>query len=403
MKSQANMIIISEYKAFIDIFGTVDLKLLQKAFVKVLFMFVLLLCFENSLAQFPPRQKAQQDFSPKVHYYPFYNGVQMIEIDRITPFYQEVAHLEMTQPRALAWEMILGPAPTNSYLFRNEHGQIVKSYGDHDGIQLKKVEASKALIVPHNNWKVMLGRMSLYGGARLNFFPHYAIGNGEEGSVGLIDSLGNITLPQKYHAVYSENEHFITVNNFKHTLLDKDMKPSYSCKDCQLTFYDDYQEGVMVLKGDLRGLISFSGKEVIPCKYDMILPRFHDQGLLEVRLGGRMGLVNWKGEEVLPAEYQSIGEFSFGLLNCRKNELWGYVNAKGETIIPHQFSIAMNFKGGFAKVAIKKVGNYYFGFINTKGEIVVPLEYEKAEELENGMVKVKPYGTERWQTLELAN
>lgn len=342
-----------------------------------------------------------QDFSPQVRYFPFYNGVQMIEIDRISSFYQEVAHLEMTQPRALTWEMVLGPAPTNTYLFRNEQGQIVKSYGDHDAIQLKKVEASRALIVPHNNWRVMLGRMSAYGGSRLNFFPHYAIGNREEGSVGLIDSLGHLILPQKYHAVYSENEHFITVNNFKYTLLDKDMNQSYSCEDCQLAFYDDYQEGVMLLKGNLRGLISFSGKEVIPCEYDMILLRFQNQGLLEVRLGGRMGLVNWKGEEVLPVKYQSIGEFSSGLLNCRKNDLWGYVNAKGETIIPHQFNIGLNFKDGFAKVAKKRDGKYYFGLINMKGEMVLPLEYEKVEEVGEGKVKVKRFGEKGWSVVNL--
>lgn len=371
-------------------------------FQSFIFLLMLIFVFGNSLrAQKTDKLFANQDFSPHVNYFPFYNGVQMIEIDRISSFYQEVAYLEMTQPRALSWAMVLGPAPTNTYLFRNEQGQIVKSFGEHDDIRLKKVEASRALIVPHNNWKVMLGRMSPYGGSRLNFFPHYAIGNEEEASVGLIDSLGNIILPQKFHAVYSEKEYFITMKNFEYSLLDKNMNSRYSCEDCQLAFYDDYQEGVMLLKGNLLGLISFSGQEVIPCKYDMILPRFHDQGLLEVRLGGRVGMVNWDGEEVLPLAYQSLGDFSSGLLNCRKNDLWGYVNSKGETVIPHQFTIGLNFKEGFAKVAKKVDGTYYFGLINVKGEIVLPLEYEKVEEVEDDKVRVKRFGEKGWMDVYL--
>ena len=409
MKPQANKIIISEYKAFTYIIGTLDLKLLPKVFVKVLFMFVLLLCFENSFAQFPPRQKGQQDFSPKVHYYPFYNGVQMIEIDRASAYHREVSFLEFSQPRALSWSMVLGPAPMNIYIFRNEQGQINKQFGDTEEvpeIHILDVAECRPLIRAHHHWQNRFEKLSIFS-ASLDYFPHYQIGSRfddrNENGLGLIDSLGNVILEPEYQEIYADQEMFIVQKDGQFSLLDKFLNEKYTCKNCRLAFYSEYPQGILLMRKDLRGLMDFSGKLLIPCEYTMILPRFQEQGLAEVRLGGRIGLVKMNGEVVLPLKYQSMGDFTAGLLNCRKDDFWGYVNQYGETIIPHQFSIALNFKEGYAKVAIKKGGNYYFGFINTKGEIVVPLEYEKAEELDNGMVKVKPYGKDRWQTLELGN
>jgi len=402
MKSESSIFINSEYKDLKSGFGSIDLKRTPKAFSKLLFLFGLLVCCMNSFAQFPTPKKRQEDFTPKAYYYPFYNGVQMIEIDRATAHYREVSFLEFSQPRALSWSMVLGPAPMNIYIIRNEQGQVIKQFGDPQDvpeIKILDVAACRPLIRTHNHWQNRVEKLSL-SSASLDYFPHYLVGlrfdDRNENGLGLIDSLGNVILEPVYQELYSEREMFVVQKNGRVELLNKYMEEQYACKNCRLLFYDQFPQGVMLVEGDLRGLMDFSGNILIPCKYSMILPRFQKLGLAEVRLQGKIGLVKMNGEEVLPLKYQIIGDFSAGLLNCRKDDFWGYVNQHGETVIPHQFSIAMNFKEGFAKVAIKKEGNYYFGFINTKGEIVVPLEYEKAEEPENGEVRVKRFGEKRW-------
>ncbi len=39
----------------------------------------------------------EPDGSPKIHYYKFYNGIQMIEFDYLTPYHERINYLEQAQ------------------------------------------------------------------------------------------------------------------------------------------------------------------------------------------------------------------------------------------------------------------------------------------------------------------
>jgi len=336
----------------------------------------------------------EPDGSPNIHYYKFYNGIQMIELDYLTPYHQRVNYLEQTKPRALTWEMVLGPPQSNVYLFRNESGDIIKSYGNSGSVyDLLSVEKSKEIAKPHNTFGAMIGSSLGFSGIGTRYFPYYLLGGSSDfdsnsGALGLIDSLGNVILTQSYDVIWQHDQLFITRKGNLNELRDDKLKVIYSSNEYTLQPANRNSNCADIYTGNKFGLMNSKGELIIPCKYDMLVGGFNHYGLAEVRRDGLTGFVNKKGEEVIECKYQSVGEFREGLLNVRLNDKWGYIDTTGKTIIPHKYDIGINFYEGLACVALKENGTWHFGYINKEDKIVIPLIYSNAKDFHGGRAEV---------------
>ena len=73
---------------------------------------------------FRPKLASQLD----TLYYPFYGGIQMIEVDHIGYWDRTIFFLEQSEPRAMPHSMF-NPMPIgNEYFFRDTVGNIVKAF-----------------------------------------------------------------------------------------------------------------------------------------------------------------------------------------------------------------------------------------------------------------------------------
>lgn len=352
--------------------------------------FLLLLPLLSS-AQFPFMSETEPTGEPEIHYYKFYDGIQMIEFDYLSAYHKRINYLEQAKPRALTWEMVLGPPHPNVYLFRNEHGEIVKQYGSAETSKLLSVSASKEIAESHNSFFAQLGSVVGFSQISTRYFPYYLIGslsNNSESALGLIDSFGNVVLQPEYMVIWQHGDIFITRTDSISELRDKHLRIRFSSSEYQLQPAQFHTGFADISKDDKWGLMDSTGKMIVPCKYSMLIDAFNAYGLAKVSNAGGFGYVDSTGDEVIKCKYQSVGEFSEGLLDARFNDKWGYIDTKGNTIIPHKYDIGIWFEDGLARVAKREGSEYYFGYIDKEGNEVIPLIYTNAKDFEDGVAEV---------------
>jgi hypothetical protein len=363
------------------------------------FLLILPLC---TFGQFFQLNGKEPDGSPDIHYYRFNNGIQFIEFDYLSSYHRRVNYLEQAQPRALTWEMVLGPPKPNVYLLRDTNGVIIKQYGSIDTLQLLSVAKSLEVAKTHNSFGSRFGSQVGFSSISTRYYPYYLISEGLDLSDawnhhnsrthGLIDSIGNIVLPPVYSIIYPEDKLFITIKGDTSELRDIHLKLQFASTEYRLQPSYYHSNHVDIIKGDRSGLMDSSGKIVVPCNYDLLVGSFNEYGLAEVRQQGKHGFVNRKGKQVIPCEYQSVGKFSEGLIDVRKNEKWGYIDTLGRTVIPFRYEIGIWFEEGLARVAKRDEAGYHFGYINTSGDEVIPLIYSNAKDFRDGFAEVELNG-----------
>lgn len=344
-----------------------------------------------SFGQFPDFSKTEPTGEPDIHYYKFYNGIQMIELDYLSAYHRRVNYLEQAQPRALTWEMVLGPPHPNVYLFRNESGEIVNQYGDFHSIKLLSVQESLNKTKSHNSLDAQFGSFLGFSQISTRYFPYYLIGNQSDfltSRLGLIDSLGNKVLPAEYNIIWKHDNIFITRKGSTNELRDINLAIKFTSDEFQLQPAQYHRGYAAILKDEKCGLMDSVGTIVVPCEYDMLVGSFNEYGLAKVSKNRLIGYVDTSGKEVIKCKYQSVGYFKEGLLDARYDGKWGYIDVNGTTIIPHKYDIGIWFEDGLARVARKEAEQYYFGFIDKGGNEVIPLVYSNAKDFKNGIAEV---------------
>jgi len=365
---------------------------MNKTILALLFLIPTLL-----FGQFPQPGKNEPTGEPDIYYYKFYNGVQMIEFDYLSAYHRKVNYLEQAQPRALTWEMVLGPPHPNVYLFRNESGVIVKQFGITDTTKLLNVQESIKTAKPHNSFEARFGSVIGFSHITTRYFPYYLVGSKLIG-LGLIDSLGNEVLPQEFDVIWQTDNLFITRKGDTNELRDINLTVKFASNEFRLQPAQFHRGFADIIKDGKCGLLNSAGKIIVPCKYDMLIDQYNEEGLAKVCKNGLTGYVDTSGKEVITCKYQSAGCFKEGLLDVRYKEKWGYIDTNGKTIIPHKYDIGIWFEDGLARVAKKEAGQYYFGFIDKEGNEVIPLVYSNAKDFKNGIAEVMVDG--KWVKID---
>ncbi len=181
---------------------------------------------------------------------------------------------------------------------------------------------------------------------------------------------------------YSAKFFNIIPEKIKTGIVDKNgvyvLKPKYS------SIYD-FKNSVAVFnkKGKL-GLLSTTGSELLPAKYDKI-SKFSSEGVAIVQNSKKeFAVVDTLGSFVVPfGKYELIAEFSEGMAMVKVNKLIGYLNSRGIEVFKPQFKEAEHFSEGFAAIKSNKL----WGYID-KEKIAIKENFKKAENFSNGFAKV---------------
>ncbi|PNK60462.1 WG repeat-containing protein [Psychrobacter sp. FDAARGOS_221] len=139
------------------------------------------------------------------------------------------------------------------------------------------------------------------------------------------------------------------------------------------------------LDNDLFGLINAKGEEVAAPEYRAI--RYFSDGLLRIEKGHKEGLITTTGKVVLPTVYDDIGVLHDGYAEIliadseSNNVKKGLVNQKGEVIASPKYDEIFSAVGSDSDVLVvsikKSEDDIKYGLINLSGQIIVPIIYDK--------------------------
>lgn len=334
---------------------------------------------------FRPRMPEQID----TIYYPFYKGVQMIEVDHLAYWDRKIYYLEQAYPRALSYSMIEPPPPPNEYFFRDSTGTIIKAFNTFWSLEslnalFKDVPLNKKSnnlihqFIPTHAGKVAFSDgVWPYSPQPMNFFngfykvydlrnidtttqvKTYFQGNHNLYGAcksGLIDSLGNLVIPMKYDALYPLNNNLLAQLNGKWGVIDKEQKEIIPME------YDSYvwesQELISFAKnGKIRKHYRIDKSTVQNIgDYDEIInpENIHLYPLTMVKKDGRIGFIDSSYTEVVAPVYEMCESFyasGLKLVRVFRDGKWGYINKQGIEVIPCRFEDSENFGAdGYALV-----------------------------------------------------
>ncbi|MPM26614.1 hypothetical protein SDC9_73118 [bioreactor metagenome] len=322
-------------------------------------------------------------------YYPFYNGVQMIEVDHLAYWDQKIYYLEQAYPRALSYSMLEPPPPPNEYFFRDSTGAIIKAFNTFWSLESlnalykdvpldKKSNNLMHLLIPTHAGKVAFSEgVWPYSPQPMNFFNGYYkvydFANVDTTSkpdlyfqgnfspfanckVGLIDSFGNIKIPVKYEDILPLKNNLLIQINGKCGVVDKEQKVLVPIEYDSFTW--ESQELISFIKnGKVKKHFRIDKSTVQNIgDYDEIInPEYIDQyPLTMVKKDGRIGFIDSSYTEVVAPVYEMCESFyasDLKLVRVFRDNKWGYINKQGKEVIPCRFEDSENFgRDGYALV-----------------------------------------------------
>ena len=127
-------------------------------------------------------------------------------------------------------------------------------------------------------------------------------------------------------------------------------------------------EYVKASVGDSTGVLSVSGRVVVPLKYDYV-GRMNDD-MIVVSREGRFGCFDKDGTLAVPLEYDEIREYVDGMARFRYKGKYGFISKNGEIPVAPFSDDVENFSENYTLVTIKNK----VGFVNLQGDwLVVPM------------------------------
>lgn len=221
---------------------------------------------------------------------------------------------------------------------------------------------------------------------------------------GLINTEGKEIVPTKYDFIY-DPEHGVAAYELKEKvgLIDitngKELLPAdkYNSLDPSYLSNGLIKAGVGMQNSRKFGLITKSGKEIVPPIYDLIA--FFKNGKAKVRIGTyqnkREGMIDTTGKVIVPLKYKTLWDnFEDGLaLFQTVEDKYGFINESGKEVIPAltQYNNVNSFQPtvGLAKVFVGKFPNSKGGFIDRTGKEIIPPKYDQlGDYFSDGLISV---------------
>jgi WG containing repeat len=361
----------------------------------------------------------EEAFRPKMPtkidtlYYPFYNGIQMIEVDHIGYWDKKIYFLEQSQPRAMPHSMFHPMPIGNEYFFRDTSGIIVKAFNTEKSLTLltnhfNKVPLLKkstgiGFLYPHHlHQKHRDGVWYQSPQSLFNFSGHYKVSTGYAEQIstqynatdikqrtdikfGLIDSLGNITIPLEYNSIIPfynnilvqkgnkcgiityENKVLVTLSydNYEFDHYNQTIEPQKMANVYFRTAIDTENNKPIYTYNAV--FIARENKLTLLNNYDELYYKYSwspiedsSKRFIFITKNGKKGLLNENYQEIIPPRYE-IFEFSrnsTSLFRVSQNGKFGFWDKNFNEIIPFEYDYAENFQSDSTALVLKN-GKFY--------------------------------------------
>jgi hypothetical protein len=178
--------------------------------------------------------------------------------------------------------------------------------------------------------------------------------------------------------------------------IDKGQKTSWVVPKHRYDSFEQVRNDLWIVsKSGKYGIINTAGKEVIPVKYDAMLPPSPD-GYIPVSLGRKWGILNMNNHFTVPLtyKYERIYPYRDGLFRVLVNKKFGFIDGEGNMWISPQYAQARDCSEGMVPVVIRDK----WGFLDHKEVLKAQPYYESVSDFKNGSAIVKEGNT--WNLID---
>jgi hypothetical protein len=333
-----------------------------------------------------------QEFQPKsnpfnfeaitlpIYYFPFYDSVQVIEIDYYTQSLAQGAMNDAMYPRGgSSYHDAMMMNRMNGYLVRNLKGEIIANYGVLNVSQLNLSAPDSCQIITHKqrlnsiknqghfSFQQTLKDYCGYGYliSRV-FIPQKHSEMPERGVqlLGVLDTLGKIAIPMNHVSVdYTDGEYLVERYS---RLVYRPLTITVKSESSDQKVENDLKRFAIY---DSTFQLTFAGS-------DIPLKRISKNRYVKLN-SGAISFIDRFGNSLQSKTYLSISDASYSdlmIYNSKRNDTiyQGLLSRQLEEVTPAIFSSIIPFEHGF-KVQDAQKRN---GLLNLEGKLIVPFDLE---------------------------
>ena len=387
---------------------------------------------------------------PDTIYYPFYDGVQMIEIAHMSRWraqksaYDIRVNIEYYAKSSLPPPYPVPPPLSNEYYFRNKNGKIVKIFNSFYSVdslqQFFKSDTIKQLSYK-NHLPAFYNRFYLY-----DFTPqgYYKVFNAKnlrlkKKSLRFIDLHINLSPPtiksqklrryaydypyryqylDSYYNTHKLYNHILNPEEVLFGLIDSLGKVTVPIEYQQLFFW---KVNFLVKKQNKWGIIDKNNQVIFPVIYNQLQMKARDFLVLKadkseslilykdqmIKLkyyddikdykpyfivveNGKWGLLDSLGKQLIPCKYNDLytGDRKRGYFIVKQNNLYGFIDLK----TGRKSRVAFDRLGWISNNRIVFKKGELYGFLNSRGRVIIPAQYDQAYGFKSKVTAVKKGG-----------
>ncbi len=326
-----------------------------------------------------------------INYFPFYNGVQVIEVN----YYVRSVPREDPLPPVIGQKpVVLIHNVPNRYLIRDTNGVIVQNYGVTDIEKLALQPPANAPTMSHKK-RLDNGKVKWYnvnGNKKHTEFLENGYGyvyRGENNSYTIIDTFGVARLSNYQYIAFLGSCYSVMENGF-FALFDQEFR--------QRTPFN-YQSIRLISEGVFLAnyqIINIDGELLDTNQYQNITFNSTQNSHIIYKLNGKYGLMDRKLNHLTEPRFKSIDTLNGkGYAVTNDNDKLAILNVHGEQITPFKYEPIWAYwrKDGYLEVKQKYEGWHRdskrppigIGLLDSTGQEVVPPKYDKIELIHNGV------------------
>jgi hypothetical protein len=338
-----------------------------------------------------PFFKKMKDYT---FYYPFYNGVQLIEIDFLHWARDFGTYLDAMQP-VNTWHNVAHPP--NVYILRNLSGDIRQQYN----LTGKSFEKDSFLSVAASLQQITTCRAKMqYNQQReeayripgyryqLTDMPGFIV-RPAGGKYGLLDTLGNITISTVYDSIVYDGGYYYLQQNSLWGLADHQFCLRIPPRFEMLSYLGANRH---CARNGQCGMVDSDGKLLVDFLHEELIAagNFYFYKSYSAATGFLYGIIDSGLAVKTPPVYTGFKQHETGGYWAAKESGWGMIGKNGKELTAFKYNddIGKTEDGYHAVAVMHNRGlpgqRYYAGFLDSRFKEAGEIKYDYASRFTNG-------------------
>jgi hypothetical protein len=203
---------------------------------------------------------------------------------------------------------------------------------------------------------------------------------------GITDSLKNIIIAIIYDFIEFKNHRLIVRTNQLNGLLSLDNEQLIPIK-FEFILPRKNERFILWTKKSTFGLSDINGKIIIPIKYKSVSSTENDDFYITENGNELNGIYDYNGKNIIPEEYKfyTVDKYRIFAIKDNRSQIVDLKNLENNIILDKKFELietVRHYAMGENLFQIVKKENK-FGLINSKNETIIPIIYDEIKSSEN--------------------